>query len=161
MPPIAKQMFHYLFSQTEFGLLCPVNLTDSGSELVARYGSEALRTALLPRFWSPMVLGCLALLYWLTACLGVTIGYHRLLSHRALRVPRWLERAFATCGALSCQHGPIDWVGLHRHHHLHSDGPADHHNSHLGFWWSHVGWFLTRSGTPTRRRRTRPGRRPS
>ena len=74
--------------------------------------------------------------------LGVTIGYHRLLSHRALRVPRWLERAFATCGALSCQHGPIDWVGLHRHHHKFSDTDPDHHNSHRGFWWSHLGWML-------------------
>ena len=100
--------------------------------------------ALLPRFWSPMALGCLALLYWLTACLGVTIGYHRLLSHRALRVPRWLERVFATCGALSCQQGPITWAGLHRHHHKFSDTKADHHNSHRGFWWSHMGWMLER-----------------
>jgi stearoyl-CoA desaturase (delta-9 desaturase) len=69
--------------------------------------------ALLPRFWSPTALLLLLALYWLTAC-----------------------------GTLSCQHGPIDWVGLHRHHHLHSDDPADHHNSHLGFWWSHFAWML-------------------
>jgi stearoyl-CoA desaturase (delta-9 desaturase) len=98
--------------------------------------------ALLPRFWSLQALAVLLLLYWLTACVGVTLGYHRLLAHGAFRVPRWLEAVIATCGTLSCQHGPIDWVGLHRHHHLHSDGPADHHNSHLGFWWSHVGWML-------------------
>jgi stearoyl-CoA desaturase (delta-9 desaturase) len=98
--------------------------------------------ALLPPFWSLPALATLLVLYWITACLGVTIGYHRLLSHRALRVPRWLERCFATCGALSCQHGPIDWVGLHRHHHKFSDTDADHHNSHRGFWWSHLGWML-------------------
>ena len=65
--------------------------------------------------------------------LGITIGYHRLLSHRAFRVPQWLERFFATCGALSCQHGPIDWVGLHRHHHLlvhHCQHFLDHHHRH-------------------------------
>ncbi|EAR17891.1 acyl-CoA desaturase [Synechococcus sp. W2B2] len=98
--------------------------------------------ALLPMFWSWQAAASLLVLYWVTACLGVTIGYHRLLSHRSFQLPRWLERFFATCGALSCQHGPIDWVGLHRHHHKFSDTDADHHNSHRGFWWSHMGWML-------------------
>jgi sn-1 stearoyl-lipid 9-desaturase len=98
--------------------------------------------ALLPRFWSLPAVASFLVLYWVTACLGVTIGYHRLLSHRAFRVPRWLERFFATCGALSCQHGPIDWVGLHRHHHKFSDTEVDHHSSLEGFWWSHMGWMF-------------------
>lgn len=98
--------------------------------------------ALLPMFWSGQAVASLMVLYWVTACLGVTIGYHRLLSHRSFQLPQWLERFFATCGALSCQHGPIDWVGLHRHHHKFSDTDADHHNSHRGFWWSHMGWMF-------------------
>jgi stearoyl-CoA desaturase (delta-9 desaturase) len=98
--------------------------------------------ALLPRFWSLPAVASFLVLYWVTACLGVTIGYHRLLSHRAFRVPRWLERFFTTCGALSCQHGPIDWVGLHRHHHKFSDTEVDHHTSLKGFWWSHMGWMF-------------------
>ena len=98
--------------------------------------------ALLPRFWSWQGVTAMLVLHWVTACLGVTIGYHRLLSHRSFRVPKWLERFFATCGTLSCQHGPIDWVGLHRHHHKFSDTDADHHNSHRGFWWSHMGWMF-------------------
>ena len=98
--------------------------------------------ALLPRFWSLPAVISLLVLYWVTACLGVTIGYHRMLSHRAFRVPQWLERFFATCGALSCQHGPIDWVGLHRHHHKFSDTEVDHHSSLKGFWWSHMGWMF-------------------
>jgi stearoyl-CoA desaturase (delta-9 desaturase) len=98
--------------------------------------------ALMPRFWSITAVATLLVLYWVTACLGVTIGYHRMLSHRAFRVPTWLERFFATCGALSCQHGPIDWVGLHRHHHKFSDTDADHHDSNKGFWWSHMGWMF-------------------
>jgi acyl-CoA dehydrogenase len=52
LPPIAKYAFTYLFVQAEFGLLCPVNLTDSSSELVARYGSEELRGKYLDRMWS-------------------------------------------------------------------------------------------------------------
>ena len=98
--------------------------------------------ALLPRFWSLPAVASFLILYWVTACLGVTIGYHRLLSHRSFRVPQWLERFFATCGALSCQHGPIDWVGLHRHHHKFSDTEVDHHTSLKGFWWSHMGWMF-------------------
>jgi stearoyl-CoA desaturase (delta-9 desaturase) len=99
--------------------------------------------ALLPQFRSAAGIATFLILYWVTACLGVTIGYHRLLAHRSFRVPRWLERFFATCGALSCQHGPIEWVGLHRHHHKFSDTDVDHHDSNKGFWWSHMGWMLT------------------
>ena len=66
--------------------------------------------ALLPQFWSWQAIVTVLVLYWVTACLGVTIGYHRLLSHRSFRVPHWLERFFATCGAISCQQGPLDWV---------------------------------------------------
>ena len=98
--------------------------------------------ALQPQFWSLPAVTALFFFYWLTACLGVTLGYHRLLSHRSFVVPKWLERFFATCGAISCQHGPIDWVGLHRHHHSFSDTEVDHHNSKRGFWWSHMGWMF-------------------
>ena len=98
--------------------------------------------ALQPQFWSMPAVTALFFFYWLTACLGVTLGYHRLLSHRSFVVPKWLERFFATCGAISCQHGPIDWVGLHRHHHSFSDTEVDHHNSKRGFWWSHMGWMF-------------------
>jgi len=94
------------------------------------------------KFWSWQAFSGFIFLYWVTACLGVTTGYHRLLSHRSFQVPKWLERFFATCGALSCQHGPIDWVGLHRHHHTFSDTEADHHDSNKGFWWSHMGWMF-------------------
>jgi len=98
--------------------------------------------AIQPKFWSLPAVVSLLFFYWVTACLGVTLGYHRLLSHRSFIVPRWLERFFATCGAISCQHGPIDWVGLHRHHHSFSDTEVDHHNSKKGFWWSHMGWMF-------------------
>ena len=52
MPPIAKYVFHYLFAQAEFGLLCPVNLTDSSSELVRRFGTDELRERYLDQMWS-------------------------------------------------------------------------------------------------------------
>lgn len=52
MPAIAKYVFHYLFSQAEFGLLCPVNLTDSSSDLVHRFGTEELKSRYLDKLWS-------------------------------------------------------------------------------------------------------------
>ena len=52
LPPVAKYVFHYLFAQAEFGLLCPVNLTDSSSTLVERYGSEEIKARYLERMWS-------------------------------------------------------------------------------------------------------------
>ncbi|MEM6438486.1 MAG: acyl-CoA dehydrogenase family protein [Pseudomonadota bacterium] len=52
MPPIAKYVFHYVFAQAEFGLLCPVNLTDSSSHLVDLFGSDDLRERFLPDMWT-------------------------------------------------------------------------------------------------------------
>lgn len=84
-------------------------------------------------------------LYFLTACLGVTFGFHRLLTHRSLKAPRWLERSLATLGTLALQGGPLLWVAHHRMHHSRSDSQGDPHNSRLGFWHSHMGWMLQRS----------------
>ena len=100
--------------------------------------------ALQPQYWSLGSLSVLLILYWVTACLGVTLGYHRLLAHRSFRLPKWAERFFATCGALSAEYGPITWVGLHRQHHKHSDIALDPHNSMRGFWWSHCNWMFFR-----------------
>jgi stearoyl-CoA desaturase (delta-9 desaturase) len=86
--------------------------------------------------------GLFLLLYWVTACLGVTLGFHRLVSHRSFQTPKWLEYFLIFCGTLSCQGGPIAWVALHRIHHKYSDLPEDPHDSNKGFWWSHMGWML-------------------
>ena len=98
--------------------------------------------ALLPQFWSWGSVATLLILYWVTACLGVTLGYHRLLSHRSFKVPQWLARFFATCGALSAEYGPITWSGIHRQHHKYSDTDPDPHDMNKGFWWSHIGWMF-------------------
>jgi stearoyl-CoA desaturase (delta-9 desaturase) len=61
------------------------------------------------------------LLYWLTTGLGISMGYHRLHTHRSYKVPRLLEYFFAVCGALTLEGGPIFWVATHRIHHQKSD----------------------------------------
>jgi sn-1 stearoyl-lipid 9-desaturase len=97
--------------------------------------------AFLPQFFSWQAVGLALLLHWITGGLGITLGWHRLLSHRSFQVPKWLEYFLAVCGTLALQGGIIWWVGLHRHHHLHSDENVDHHDSTKGFLWSHVRWM--------------------
>lgn len=90
--------------------------------------------------WSAVLL-CFVL-YWVSGGLGITLGWHRLVTHRSFQCPKWLEYFFVFCGSLACEGGIIEWVGLHRNHHLHSDQELDQHNSQKGFWWSHMGWML-------------------
>jgi stearoyl-CoA desaturase (delta-9 desaturase) len=79
-----------------------------------------------------------------TGGLGITLGWHRLVSHRSFKAPKWLEYFFVFCGTLACQGGVIQWVGLHRYHHLYSDKSRDPHDSSRGFFWSHMGWMFYR-----------------
>lgn len=98
---------------------------------------------LAPYFFSWSALAVAIGLHWLCGSIGICLGYHRLLSHRSLRVPRWLEYAIVTTGALALQGGPIFWVSGHRRHHAHPEDPnRDPHSSARGFWWSHMLWLF-------------------
>lgn len=91
--------------------------------------------------WSALVV--LIISAFVCGCLGITVGYHRLLTHRSFKCPTWLEYTLATIGTLNWQGGPIKWVGTHRIHHAESDMPKDPHSPHHGgFWWSHIVWVL-------------------
>ena len=81
-------------------------------------------------------------LYWVATGLGISMGYHRLHTHRSYQVPRWLEYFFAVCGTLTLEGGPIFWTAVHRIHHQKSDHAGDPHSPRDGAWWSHVGWIL-------------------
>ncbi len=81
-------------------------------------------------------------LYWMCIGLGISLGYHRLHTHRSFVVPQALEYFFAICGSLTLEGGPISWVATHRIHHQHSDKPGDPHSPHDGGWWAHMGWLL-------------------
>jgi stearoyl-CoA desaturase (Delta-9 desaturase) len=81
-------------------------------------------------------------LYWFAVGLGISMGYHRLHTHRSYKIPRWMEYLFAICGTLSLEGGPIFWVATHRIHHQFSDKPGDPHSPRDGAWWSHIGWLL-------------------
>jgi stearoyl-CoA desaturase (delta-9 desaturase) len=107
-------------------------------------------------FWNHGVdaidLEILAVMYLITAT-GVTIGYHRLLTHRAFRTYPWLERTFAVMGSLSVQGSVMDWVADHRKHHAHTDIEGDPHSPHVGhggglhgLLYAHMGWLLETQG---------------
>jgi len=94
-------------------------------------------------------LAAFALFYWMSASLGIGVGYHRLLTHGAFRASKPVEYALTLCGALASEGGPINWVAMHRAHHIFSDRPGrDLHTPKDGFWWSHFGWILCRLDRP-------------
>lgn len=74
--------------------------------------------------------------------LGINIGYHRLLTHRSFRCPKWLEHFFALLGVCSLQDSPGRWVAIHRMHHQHSDERPDPHSPLVSFFWGHLGWLI-------------------
>ncbi|CAJ1326817.1 unnamed protein product [Effrenium voratum] len=104
-----------------------------------------------PFFFTWKAFGCFCAGYILTGMLGITLSYHRQLSHRAFVTPKWLEYFFAYCGALAVQGPPISWVSSHRHHHGNTDSQDDVHSPRDGFWWSHMGWLMDSDGTKIRR----------
>jgi stearoyl-CoA desaturase (Delta-9 desaturase) len=101
-------------------------------------------------------------LYLLTG-FGVTLGYHRLLTHRSFATHRVVERALALAGAMALQGSPGDWVADHRKHHAHTDRDGDPHSPHAGrgagvggalrgLWHAHVGWLWRTQGQAQKRR---------
>lgn len=82
--------------------------------------------------------------HFLFGMLGITVGYHRLLTHRGFVCPAWLERTLAVLGMCTLQGSPARWVAIHRLHHRESDHRPDPHSPLAGFFWGHVGWLLVR-----------------
>jgi stearoyl-CoA desaturase (delta-9 desaturase) len=93
-------------------------------------------------YFSWRALAAAIFLYWIGTGLGISLGYHRLHTHRSYRVPLALEYFFAVCGTLTLEGGPIFWVATHRIHHQKSDQPGDPHSPREGGWWAHMVWLL-------------------
>lgn len=74
--------------------------------------------------------------------LGINIAYHRLLTHRSFKCPRWFERFLVTIGLCCLEDAPGSWVATHRLHHNESDTKPDPHSPLVNFLWSHVGWLM-------------------
>lgn len=91
--------------------------------------------------WKALLLGLV--LWWVAGSLGIGIGYHRLLTHRGFKTPKWMEYFLTVCGTLALEGGPIFWVATHRVHHQNTDKDGDPHSPRDGCFWSHMGWILT------------------
>jgi sn-1 stearoyl-lipid 9-desaturase len=97
--------------------------------------------AFVPALFRISDLIVLAILSYCTGVLGVTLCYHRVLTHRSLRLRKPLEYCFAFFGTLALQGDPIRWIAVHRKHHAHADHDGDPHSIELGFKWAHVDWL--------------------
>jgi len=103
--------------------------------------------------WSALAV---MLAMYLLTCLGVTLGFHRLLTHRSFQTYKWLQYAIAAVGSMSVQGPVMSWVADHRKHHAHTDQEGDPHSPHghgsgvrgaiVGLWYAHMGWLFERSG---------------
>jgi stearoyl-CoA desaturase (Delta-9 desaturase) len=116
--------------------------------------------------WNSVVsatdLAILAVMYVLTG-LGVTVGFHRMLTHRSFQAPTPLEYVFAIFGSMAVQGPVIAWVADHRKHHAHADHEGDPHSPHVGhgdgvgavfrgLWHAHMGWLLSEQGQASARK---------
>jgi len=108
-------------------------------------GTHAL-ALLAPWFCTPAAVWCFVAMYVLTGMVGITFSFHRQLTHKSFKTPKWIEYVAAYCGVLSNQGDPIEWVSTHRHHHARCDTPMDPHTPFDGLWWSHGGWMMDNAG---------------
>lgn len=104
----------------------------------------------------PADLAIAAVMYLLTA-IGITVGFHRLLTHRSFQTSKPLEYTFAVLGSMAVQGPAISWVADHRKHHAHTDEEGDPHSPHVGhdggvrgvlagLWHAHSGWLMSTQG---------------
>jgi len=103
----------------------------------------------------------IALVFYLITGFGITVGYHRLFTHRSFAAPAWLRVAFALAGGMSLQGPVIRWVADHRRHHKYADRAGDPHSPWRygtsvralakGLLHAHVGWLFETERTSRRR----------
>ena len=83
---------------------------------------------------------------FVTGCLGVTLCYHRLLSHRSFKTHKIVKYFLMLCGTLALEGDPLWWSATHRIHHRESDQPMDPHSPKVSFLWGHVLWLMYGDG---------------
>ena len=120
-------------------------------------------------FWNDVVgahdLVLLGVMYLVTG-FGVTVGFHRMLTHRSFRTSKAVEYLFAVAGSMAVQGPVINWVADHRKHHAHTDEEGDPHSPHVGrgagllgavrgLLHAHVGWLVSDHGKAERSRYAR------
>ncbi|HEY1359180.1 MAG TPA: fatty acid desaturase [Thermoleophilaceae bacterium] len=123
----------------------------------------------IPLLWNRLVgitdLAVFAVMY-LACGLGITVGFHRLLTHRSFATYKPVQYTLAALGSMAVQGPVIGWVADHRKHHAHTDEEGDPHSPHVGhgsgvrgvlagLWHAHMGWLFTHQGRAEKRRYAR------
>ncbi|MBS1797223.1 MAG: fatty acid desaturase [Acidobacteria bacterium] len=102
---------------------------------------HALAVAALFTFsWTNLAAAVVA--WWVANSLGIGVGYHRLLTHRGFKTPKWFEYLLTLCGMLALQSGALSWVTTHRLHHAFTETDKDPHSPIKGLYWAHIGWIF-------------------
>ena len=139
------------------------------SNLLAVIIPPTIIVAAIVLFWNDIVgvhdLVVLAVMYALTG-FGITVGFHRMLTHRSFQTSKPVEYTFAALGSMAVQGPVIHWVADHRKHHAHTDEEGDPHSPHVGagtglkgavrgLLHAHVGWLMSEQGRAERRKYAR------
>ena len=98
--------------------------------------------------WTGAILAFVGL--YVFGTLGISLCFHRLLTHRGMACPKLLEHAFAVLGICCMQDTPARWVATHRRHHEHADEQPDPHSPLVNFLWGHMGWLILKNRELTR-----------
>lgn len=95
----------------------------------------------------------MTVLGWWVTTIGITVGFHRLCSHKSFETYRWIRLFFTALGTMSIEGAPLTWCAVHRRHHSHSDKEGDPHSPNLhghgvlgmlrGFFHGQIGWLFT------------------
>jgi stearoyl-CoA desaturase (delta-9 desaturase) len=104
-------------------------------------GTVAAILSLWGRMITPVDLVLLVVGYLLVG-FGITIGYHRMLTHKGFEAPEWIRAFFLICGSMAFQGPALNWAATHIQHHANSDEDLDPHSPVKSFWHGHVGWIL-------------------
>jgi stearoyl-CoA desaturase (Delta-9 desaturase) len=121
--------------------------------VIVPFAGTLIALVLLWNSWVDATDLAILLAFYLLTAGAVTVGFHRLLTHRSFQTHPWLQHTFAVLGSMAVQGSVLDWVADHRKHHAHTDEEGDPHSPHVGhgsglkgLWHAHVGWLIHTQG---------------
>jgi fatty-acid desaturase len=135
--PVPAPVIPYRLNWTYSITIATVHLIGLAAVMAMAFGPVELRPYLFS--WTGVVLLFVGIHLFGQ---GITIGYHRLLTHRSFQTPKWFEHLLAILGICCMQDTPARWVCIHRMHHVHSDERPDPHSPRVNLFWSHMGWLM-------------------
>lgn len=140
MPALSKEMIQPLFALPKHATLGNFN-----APLFTLYILLHVSLLLVPFTYTHQGLFLMLGLYFVTICLGITLGYHRLFAHRSYKTFKPVSYVLAFFGCLAFQRGPIWWTACHRLHHGKVDTELDPHSPKHNFIWAHMLWPFFRN----------------